>query len=122
MESIPATGHDSETDFAVEATCTSTGLTEGSHCRVCKKVLKQQEVLPLVDHTPSDWIIDQPAEVETEGHRKKECTKCGTLLEEETIPALPKQGCGAVISLNRMGMILACAVMLCLLRRKERKL
>jgi hypothetical protein len=118
---IPATGHDTEPDAAVEATCTSTGLTEGSHCSVCDKVLVKQEVIPSMDHTPSDWIIDQPAEVEQEGHQKKECTECGILLEEEVIPALPNEGCGALVSLNYMGMILVCATVLCLWRRKKRE-
>jgi hypothetical protein len=88
---------------------------------VCGKILVKQEVTATTPHTPGNWIVDQPAEIEKEGHQKKECTVCGVLLEEETIAALPKEGCGSVISLNCMGMILACAIVLCLLRRKERE-
>lgn len=49
-EGIPAMGHTSVTDAAVAATCTQTGLTEGSHCSVCHEVLVAQEVVPAVGH------------------------------------------------------------------------
>ncbi|MBQ9145863.1 MAG: hypothetical protein IJX70_05365, partial [Clostridia bacterium] len=41
-----ALGHDIVVDAAVEATCTETGLTAGSHCPVCGTVLVAQEVVP----------------------------------------------------------------------------
>ena len=34
-------------DKAMPATCQSTGLSEGSHCSVCNKVYKKQEVTPI---------------------------------------------------------------------------
>jgi len=40
---IPATGHTVVIDPAVPATETSTGLTEGSHCSVCHKVILARE-------------------------------------------------------------------------------
>ncbi len=43
---IPATGHTKVIDPAVPATATTTGLTEGSHCLVCNKIFKYQEVVP----------------------------------------------------------------------------
>ena len=43
---IPATGHTKVIDPAVPATATTTGLTEGSHCSVCSKIFKYQEVAP----------------------------------------------------------------------------
>lgn len=45
---IPATGHTVVIDAAVPATETSTGLTEGSHCSVCEKILVEQEVMPML--------------------------------------------------------------------------
>ena len=89
LTDIDALGHIPVTDDAVEATCTKTGLTEGSHCSVCKKILKAQEVLPLVDHQYA--IFDAvPATCEETGLTSHvECTECGNILiASTTIPAL----------------------------------
>lgn len=53
--------HHSVTDKAVAATCDKSGLTKGTHCKSCGKVLTEQKV------------------VEATGHRWKngKCTKCG---------------------------------------------
>ncbi|MBR0195011.1 MAG: InlB B-repeat-containing protein [Paludibacteraceae bacterium] len=48
---IAATGHTPVIDAAVPATTTATGLTEGSHCEVCKKVLVAQEIIPMPKNT-----------------------------------------------------------------------
>ena len=45
---VDALGHTEVIDPAVPATETTTGLTEGSHCSVCKKVLRKQEVIPAL--------------------------------------------------------------------------
>ncbi len=55
-EEIPATGHTAVEDAAVEATCTGTGLTAGSHCSVCNTVLTAQEVIPATGHTE---VVDE---------------------------------------------------------------
>ena len=39
-----------EADKAVAATCTKSGLTEGSHCQYCKKVLTVQKATPATGH------------------------------------------------------------------------
>lgn len=39
-----------EADKAVAATCTKSGLTEGSHCQYCKKVLTAQKATPATGH------------------------------------------------------------------------
>lgn len=46
--------HEPVTDAAVTATCTHTGLTEGSHCALCGKVLTAQQTVPLLAHSDSD--------------------------------------------------------------------
>lgn len=48
---IPATEHTVVVDPAVPATSTSTGLTEGSHCSVCGKVLVPQSVIPMLTNS-----------------------------------------------------------------------
>ena len=47
-------GHNVVTDQKVEATCIKDGLTEGSHCSVCKEVLVEQEVISALGHTMSN--------------------------------------------------------------------
>lgn len=44
-----AKGHTEVIDPAVEATETTTGLTEGKHCSVCNKVLVKQEETPILN-------------------------------------------------------------------------
>ena len=55
-------GHNKITDAAVAATCTETGLTEGSHCSYCGNVIVAQEVIAALGHnygTPTyTWSAD----------------------------------------------------------------
>ena len=50
VRDIPATGHTPVTDPAVPPTATANGLTEGSHCAVCGKVLVAQKPIPRLDN------------------------------------------------------------------------
>jgi hypothetical protein len=77
------------TDPAVAATCTKTGLTAGSRCKVCGKVLTAQNTVPVTDHTP---YVSSPAVQPTQtqaGHTQEiKCSVCGTLIQAaEVIPA-----------------------------------
>ena len=49
-DEVPENGHDIDVDAAVAATCTETGLTEGSHCSVCNTVLVAQEEVAALGH------------------------------------------------------------------------
>ena len=51
---IDALGHTEVIDEAVEATCSSTGLTEGSHCDICGEVIIEQEVIAKLGHSDND--------------------------------------------------------------------
>ncbi len=46
---IPKTGHTIVVDEAVAPTTSTTGLTEGKHCSVCKTVLVAQNVIPKLE-------------------------------------------------------------------------
>ena len=52
------------TDAAVSATCTETGLTEGSHCSACGEILVAQNTIPALEH---EW-------------KEGVCTRCGEKL------------------------------------------
>ena len=47
---VDAVGHTEIVDAKVEASCTTTGLTEGKHCSGCNKIFVEQELIPLMDH------------------------------------------------------------------------
>lgn len=48
--SQPCENHVEEIDWGEEATCTSNGLTDGSHCSVCGEILVKQEIIPASGH------------------------------------------------------------------------
>ena len=48
--SIDKIAHTPVTDAAVEATCTTTGLTEGKHCSVCNIVIVNQQNISKLEH------------------------------------------------------------------------
>lgn len=72
-------------DAAVEATCTATGLTAGSHCATCGEVLVAQEVVAATSHVE---VVDAAVEATctatglTEG---KHCATCGEVLVAQEV-------------------------------------
>ena len=86
MEKTP---HTEVTDKAVAPTCTETGLTEGSHCSVCKKVLVAQTEVKVLGH---DVVTDQAKKETctedglTEGSHCDRCKK--VFVAQKVIPAL----------------------------------
>ena len=48
---IPALGHTVVTDKGYAATCTTPGMSDGSHCSVCNTVIVAQSVIPAKGHT-----------------------------------------------------------------------
>ena len=66
-DEVPALGHHPVTDKAVAATCTASGLTEGSHCDRCTAVLIPQEVTPALGHQWQEATCKAP----------KTCSACG---------------------------------------------
>ncbi len=77
------TEHTPVTDQAVAPTCTSTGLTEGSHCGVCSAVIVEQQTVKKTEHTP---VIDQavaPTCTSTGLTEGSHCGICGAVIVEQ---------------------------------------
>ena len=71
---IPGTGRDpgswtcEVTDERIEATCETAGKTEGTHCEICGKILKEQEEIPATGHTEVE-LVTRAATCEESGKR-----------------------------------------------------
>ena len=72
-----ALGHYYVTDKKVEPTCTKSGLTEGSHCSVCNKVLTEQQKVPATGHKFSSWKTTSQATVFSPEQQSRSCSVCG---------------------------------------------
>ena len=83
---ISALDHDMVPYERKEPTCSEIGWEAYDGCTRCDYKVNYIE-LPQKSHTSSWWIIDVPATCDQDGHQKKICMECTTLLEEETIPA-----------------------------------
>ena len=85
---IPATGHKAVTDKAVSATCTKTGLTEGSHCSVCGAVIKAQTEVPATGHKAVTDSAVAPSCTKTGLTAGSHCSVCNAVIKAQTtVPA-----------------------------------
>lgn len=76
-------------DSAVAATCTESGLTEGSHCSVCGVVLVEQDTIPAKGHTIFIDEAVEPTCTETGLGEGKHCAVCDEYdWTQELLPAL----------------------------------
>ena len=81
---VPALGHKAETVAGKDATCTETGLTDGSKCSACGEVLVEQNAIPALGHTGGKATCTE----------KATCTVCGEAYgelaahTEEILPAV----------------------------------
>ncbi|MBE6924504.1 MAG: hypothetical protein E7466_04610 [Ruminococcaceae bacterium] len=67
--------HNIVTDPAVPATCTTSGLTAGTHCSKCNVVLTAQTVTPATGH--SYTATSEPANCQNYQKFHYSCIKCG---------------------------------------------
>ena len=64
---------------AVPATCTATGLTEGTKCSACGEIVKAQEVVPMIDHNVSYVEVKEPTFTAAGCNEHYKCNDCGAL-------------------------------------------
>lgn len=69
--------HSAVIDAAVPATCSSTGLTQGSHCSVCGEVLVTQTTVPMLEHTWNEGTFVASSS-QSGASIVYVCTACGT--------------------------------------------
>lgn len=98
--------HDIIKDAAVAPTCTKTGLTEGSHCSICKKVFKAQETVRAKGHKWGSWTTVKKATTTQEGLERRVCKNDPSHYETRTIEKLPtsktEQNVKVIISASRI--------------------
>ena len=78
----PVHRHTVVVDAAVAATCTETGLTEGSHCSTCNAVIVAQEVVPALGHKPELKNAKAATCTEAGYTGDKVCSVCGVTVEK----------------------------------------
>lgn len=82
-EVLSPTGHTEVVDKAVDPTCTKEGKTEGKHCSVCNKVLKEQRVMPAKGHSFTNWTTTKSPNCTDKGSKQRSCKVCGYTETEE---------------------------------------
>ena len=78
----PVHHHTVVVDAAVAATCTESGLTEGSHCSTCNAVLVAQEVIPALGHKTELKNVKAATCTEAGYTGDKVCSVCGATVEK----------------------------------------
>ncbi len=84
---VPMIDHTEETIPGTPATCTESGLTDGTKCSVCEEVLKEQEVIPA-GHTPieeMDNVVSATCTEDGSYDLVVRCEVCQTKLSRETV-------------------------------------
>lgn len=84
-EVIPRLGHDVVIQPAVEATCTSTGLTEGSYCSRCDTTFARQTVVERKEHTRVEDAYKAPTCTEEGLTQGFHCGVCGEVLAPQRV-------------------------------------
>ena len=67
--------------------CMSEGSYGGEMCKVCGKVVVQPTIKPKIDCRESDWIVDIPATISTDGARHTECEMCAKIMQQQIVAA-----------------------------------
>jgi len=88
-------GHRAVIDEGKDATCTESGLTEGSHCEICGEVIKAQEVIPAKGHTAVTDPKVPATCTETGLTAGLHCSVCNAVIKAQTV--IPAKGHNTVV-------------------------
>ena len=83
--------HDVLIDRAVEPTCVNTGLSEGSHCVICNKVIQAQEILPIIPTAHSYETEKIVATHNAQGYYLSTCTRCNDSYKADFFDFVPTE-------------------------------
>lgn len=97
--SSSAAGHKAVTDKGYAATCTTDGLTDGSHCSVCNAVLEAQNVIPATGHSPVTDKGYAPGCTTPGMTDGSHCDLCNTVIAQQTV--IPPTGHTEVVTPGR---------------------
>lgn len=78
--------HEIVVDKGIEATCTTSGLTEGKHCSICEEILLEQIEIPATGHQLVLYDSKAPSCTDVGWNTYMECEKCDYTTKVE-IPA-----------------------------------
>ncbi|WP_294571232.1 CAP domain-containing protein [uncultured Subdoligranulum sp.] len=84
---IPMKPHTPETVPGKAATCTETGLTEGSKCSVCGTVITAQQEIPALGHAWDEGVVTKAPTCTEAGEKTFTCSHCQET-KTETVEAL----------------------------------
>lgn len=74
-------------DAGTAATCTESGMTDGSHCSICGATIKEQTVIQPTGHSFGEWAEIKAATCTEAGEQEHTCATCGHT-EKQEIEAL----------------------------------
>lgn len=114
VQLIPLADHHEVVDKEIEATCEKDGLSEGSHCDKCNKILSKQEVVPAIGH---NYVITKtltPSQF-NDGYIEYTCQNClhsyqDVITADDYNPTLPTtillSNNGIIVNNNNGGVLI----------------
>ena len=87
-------------DAAVEATCTSTGLTEGKHCSLCETIFVEQVTVAATGHDYSS-VVTAPTSTQ-QGYTTHTCENCGDTYVDSYVSAVGSVGLAYTLNADNL--------------------
>ena len=87
LEALNPLGHDFQPVPGKAATCTETGLTDGSRCTRCGEWETKQEEIPMLDHSYTVEVRIVPNTCLDDGYTIYKCSGCDATENRDIVPA-----------------------------------